>query len=381
MTRILVVPEQLRSLSTQLRQTSRELNAISGRVGGALGELDWEARQKAGVDGVAGDARSRASALASQAETMAQYLIGKAQAFEAADQQGAAALPSVPTLPFPTPVPTPTIQPWPFPALIGITLPFIPSLVGIKWPPQISLPLPRIGLPSWLDNILHPTPPSSTPVATPTPAAPFIGPQKPTPQAPNVQPIVGPVKTPYASQWDPLVQSGRANCGPASLAMVIGQYGHATTTTDVASQVRDSATGYTDFKSDKAKELLDSYSLTQHDVNSLNSLQKQLEQGHPTIMLVDNKEYMRQEDGRSVPYPANMGFEAHHIVVVTGYELGPDGKIQSVYINDPLAVKKVDGQYVADPEGGTHFSVPIEAFVRAAGNTGWYGSAVAPKSI
>jgi len=163
--------------------------------------------------------------------------------------------------------------------------------------------------------------------------------------------------------------------------MVIGQYGHTTTTTEVASRVRDAPTGDTNFKSKKAIDLLDSYNLAQHDVNSLDSLQKQLDQGHPTIMLVDNKEYMRQEDGRSVPYPANTGFEAHHIVVVTGYELGPDGKIQSVYINDPLAVKKVDGQYVADPEGGTHFSVPIDAFVRAAGNTGWYGSAVAPKSI
>lgn len=88
MTRIIVVPETLRSLSSQLQRAAQEINAISGRVSGALGGLDWEARQKAGVDGQANDARGRASALASQAETMARYLTGKAQAFEEADRQG-----------------------------------------------------------------------------------------------------------------------------------------------------------------------------------------------------------------------------------------------------------------------------------------------------
>jgi|GEM_PF-3271360 len=108
MTRILVVPEQLRSLSSQLRQTSQELNAMSGRVGSALGGLDWEARQKAGVDGQANDACGRASALATQAETMARYLVNKAQAFAQADQQGAADLQVIiDKYPLPIPVPTP----------------------------------------------------------------------------------------------------------------------------------------------------------------------------------------------------------------------------------------------------------------------------------
>jgi uncharacterized protein YukE len=112
MTRIIVVPETLRSLSAQLQRAAQEINAVSSRVGGALGGLDWEARQKAGVDGQANDARSRASTLANQAETMARYLTSKAQAFEQADQQGAADLDTViRQYPLPVPVPAPTPVP------------------------------------------------------------------------------------------------------------------------------------------------------------------------------------------------------------------------------------------------------------------------------
>jgi len=88
MTRILVIPEQLRSLSTQLQQTTRDLQSVEGRVGSALGGLAWEARQKANVDGQANHARSQARALAGQAEEMGRYLERKAQAFEEADGQG-----------------------------------------------------------------------------------------------------------------------------------------------------------------------------------------------------------------------------------------------------------------------------------------------------
>lgn len=112
MTRIIVVPETLRSLSSQLQRAAQEINAISGRVSGALGGLDWEARQKAGVDGQANDARSRASALANQAETMARYLANKAQAFEQADAQSTADLDSViRQYPLPVPMPAPTPVP------------------------------------------------------------------------------------------------------------------------------------------------------------------------------------------------------------------------------------------------------------------------------
>ena len=88
MQRILITPDQLRSLSAQLQQTAGELQSVEGRVSSALGDLAWEARQKAGVDGQANRARSQARALAAQAEEMGRYLQRKAQAFEEADGQG-----------------------------------------------------------------------------------------------------------------------------------------------------------------------------------------------------------------------------------------------------------------------------------------------------
>ncbi len=112
MTRILVVPENLRSLSSQLHQAAQELNAISSRVGGTLVGLDWETRQKAGVDGQVNDTRSRAGALANQAETLARYLANKAQAFEQADAQGVTDLETIiGRYPLPQFVPSPPSEP------------------------------------------------------------------------------------------------------------------------------------------------------------------------------------------------------------------------------------------------------------------------------
>ncbi len=89
MTRILVIPENLRVLSAQLQQVAGDLWSVEGRVGSALDGLDWEAHQKAGVEGLANQACSQARALAARAEEMARYLASKAQAFEKADERGA----------------------------------------------------------------------------------------------------------------------------------------------------------------------------------------------------------------------------------------------------------------------------------------------------
>jgi len=86
--RILVNPDQLRALSAQLQQVAGDLQGVESRVGGALGGLDWEARQKVGVEGQVAHARSQARSLAARAEEMGRYLAGKAQAFEEADGQG-----------------------------------------------------------------------------------------------------------------------------------------------------------------------------------------------------------------------------------------------------------------------------------------------------
>jgi len=86
--RILVVPENLHSLSVQLQQVAGDLQGVESRVSGALGGLDWEARHKVGIEGQVGHARNQARALAARAEEMGRYLASKAQAFEEADGQG-----------------------------------------------------------------------------------------------------------------------------------------------------------------------------------------------------------------------------------------------------------------------------------------------------
>ncbi len=89
MPRIKVNPARLYDLGAHVRQVGGALLSVEGRVRSALGGLDWEVRQKAGVDGLVNYARSQARALAAQAEEMGRYLERKAQAFEDADGQGA----------------------------------------------------------------------------------------------------------------------------------------------------------------------------------------------------------------------------------------------------------------------------------------------------
>jgi len=142
MTRIIVIPEQLRSFSNQWQQTASGLHSIEGRLTNAWNGLDWEARQKAGVEGRVYQARSQANALANQAEAFARYLQSKANTFEEADRQGVNALATLPSPPFPLPVLAPRRLPWPFPQL-GLV--YIPSLA--KRVDQIlsALRLPLIG--------------------------------------------------------------------------------------------------------------------------------------------------------------------------------------------------------------------------------------------
>lgn len=110
MARITVIPERLRSLSTQLSQTAQELTALEGRLNSTMSGLDWEARQKAGIDNEVAQIRSQGRALAERAAGLARYVADKAEAFETADRQSASALDDLikqhPT-PAPAPVPTP----------------------------------------------------------------------------------------------------------------------------------------------------------------------------------------------------------------------------------------------------------------------------------
>jgi surface antigen len=90
MTRILVQPEHLRTLAAQSRRQADDLRSILGNLSGALGGLDWQVRESAGIEGGWQSARGRGYSLAEQAEALARYLDRKAQAFDEADNAGAA---------------------------------------------------------------------------------------------------------------------------------------------------------------------------------------------------------------------------------------------------------------------------------------------------
>jgi len=113
--RIIVIPERLDDLSRQMAQAANELRDLEGRLGRALGSLDWEARQQANVEGQVHAARRQAQKLAGEAERLARFLTERAAAFRQADAEGAQSLgdavrPYI-TPPAPVPVPTPTPEP------------------------------------------------------------------------------------------------------------------------------------------------------------------------------------------------------------------------------------------------------------------------------
>lgn len=92
MARISVDPDQLQLLSTQMRQTADDLRSIATRLGGALSNLDFEARQREGIESNWISARTRLQTAAEGANILAHYLAAKAIAFEDADRYSLAAL-------------------------------------------------------------------------------------------------------------------------------------------------------------------------------------------------------------------------------------------------------------------------------------------------
>ena len=124
MSRITVNPERLRSLSSELSQAAQALSALEGRLNNAASGLDWEARQKAGIDNQVAHMRSQGRALVAQAERLASYVANKAEAFETADRQSASALDDLikqHQTPAPAPVPTPA------PPAGGVQVPALPT--------------------------------------------------------------------------------------------------------------------------------------------------------------------------------------------------------------------------------------------------------------
>jgi uncharacterized protein YukE len=92
MPRIQVVPEHLEGLSAQMSRAAGQLRDLEGRLGRALGGLDWQVRRQANVEGQVHAARRQALALADEAERLARFLTDRAAAFRQADAQGAESL-------------------------------------------------------------------------------------------------------------------------------------------------------------------------------------------------------------------------------------------------------------------------------------------------
>ncbi len=90
--RILITPELLEGLAQQVAQTAAQLYELGERLGRALNALDWEARQRANVEGLVNAARSRAQHLADEANRLARFLTDRASAFRQADAQGVQSL-------------------------------------------------------------------------------------------------------------------------------------------------------------------------------------------------------------------------------------------------------------------------------------------------
>ena len=214
MTRILVDPDQLRSLSTRFEQVSQDLRAVAGRANASWSNLDLIVRQKAAIGGQVSEAVNRGHALAREAMVKANYLLTKAQAFEDADGQGAASLPTIPPhknqprwwppvyiLPVPPKFGWRDLLPgWSIDDILRGVPPILPPIfIGL---PIITLPLlPR---PPWFPGPKPAPQPEPVPTPTPTPPGPSERhqPQQPTP----VQP---PTKTaPTPVRLDPKVKPG-----------------------------------------------------------------------------------------------------------------------------------------------------------------------------
>ncbi len=119
MTRILVDPDQLRSLSAQFERVSQDLREVASRANSAWNNLDIRVRQRAAIGGQVSEAFSRGHALAREAMVRANDLLTKAQAFEEADRQGVTGLQNVIDK-YPIPVITPVPEPVPLPSLVEI---------------------------------------------------------------------------------------------------------------------------------------------------------------------------------------------------------------------------------------------------------------------
>jgi len=90
--RILVQPERLRQAAQELRRAEESWQAQAARLRQVFAGLDWETRQRLGVESQVQQAISLAQGLAARAGEKASFLEATAARFEQADAQGAQAI-------------------------------------------------------------------------------------------------------------------------------------------------------------------------------------------------------------------------------------------------------------------------------------------------
>lgn len=92
MARIVVIPEHLRRVSSNLKVNSENIYTLATQLRGAANCLDWEVHATTNIDGRVNAACKQARSVAAQLMELSQFLSMKAQAFEDADLSCAANL-------------------------------------------------------------------------------------------------------------------------------------------------------------------------------------------------------------------------------------------------------------------------------------------------
>lgn len=106
MTRIIVNPENLEQLSSQMRQVALDMEVLDAALESMLESMDWNVREKVRVERLAALGQRQNRQLSLQAGSLSQFLSQRAQAFHEADgaglsvfSGGTAAPPSAPAAP------------------------------------------------------------------------------------------------------------------------------------------------------------------------------------------------------------------------------------------------------------------------------------------